>query len=273
MLRGTFVLLAIGLLGVWYLTQQCWGFSLPSPACQSGVDVGNGPVAATFDDRLNRTFVANTYSNTVSVIGLNDRTIATIDVGIAPVDLTYDHDTNLVYVANSGSDSVSVIDPITNRVLYNLPVGSVPVALSGNLQSEMGLIYVANWRSNTVTAIQHNIQYGYPITNISGFLRIHTNIGGFSGLPITNIFGFSGPRAVVSAPQGGLDHVYVLNSNGSISTFSSNGSAFKREPEVNFTMAPNSGTLDVLPPYSVIAVNMLANVFPYCFAYAIAGQV
>jgi YVTN family beta-propeller protein len=88
--------------------------------CRDGVDVGNRPRTVTVDDQLNRTFVANSNSDTVSVIGPDDSTVATITVGIAPMDIKYDKYTNLVYVANSGSNNISVIDPTTDRVVNTL---------------------------------------------------------------------------------------------------------------------------------------------------------
>ena len=46
-----------------------------------------------------------------------------------------------IYVANSGSDTVSVIDPVTNTVIKNIPVGNGPRFID----TYMSYIYVANY--------------------------------------------------------------------------------------------------------------------------------
>ena len=185
--------------------------------CQSGVDVENGPVASTFDYRLNRTFVANEYSNTVSVIGLNDRTVATIDVGTAPVDLTYYGGTNSVYVVNSGSNNISEIDPIRNRVVRAIAVGLDPVAVF--VDEDHRIMYVANYGSNSVTLLDPD-----------------------SLAKLNTIHGFSGPTDVVVLPGG---EVYVANlAKPSISVLNFfPPSSLIAEPKLNLTLPPVS-----LPP-------------------------
>jgi YVTN family beta-propeller protein len=155
--------------------------ALRPPGCKGGVDVGNRPEAVTVAGPLatgldgTRIFVANKNSDTVSVIGPDDRTVATVTVGIGPADIKYDGLTNQVYVANSGSNNISVIDPTTNRVVDTLPVGSRPIGL--DLASPF--LYVANYYSNTVT--KHDTYYGNT-TNYSGVSR-PTALGvGLSGL-------------------------------------------------------------------------------------------
>jgi YVTN family beta-propeller protein len=170
-------------------------------SCEGGVDVGNSPQAVTVDEQLNRTFVANRNSDTVSVIGPDDRTVATITVGSAPRDLIYNRYTNLVYVANFGSNNISVIDPTTDRVVDTLSVGSQPIALAPYpLPSPLATIeelYVANYNSSTVTSIDlvrgHRTDFsGFAAPTTLGIKSSHFNtqlyVGSSNGVSVGKVF-------------------------------------------------------------------------------------
>jgi YVTN family beta-propeller protein len=89
------------------------------------VAVGNGPsfiLRTPFD---NKWYVANRYSNTVTVIDNWTReVIATIPVGSEPIRLAYQN--RRVYVANFGSGTVSVIDIDRDEVVDTVNVGGNP---------------------------------------------------------------------------------------------------------------------------------------------------
>jgi YVTN family beta-propeller protein len=75
-------------------------------------------------------YVANTFSNTVSVIDTTTNTvIATIPVGLGPFDIAATPDGNRVYVTNQSSSTVSVIDAVTNTVVDTIPVGFGPTEI------------------------------------------------------------------------------------------------------------------------------------------------
>ena len=108
-------------------------------------------------------YVANTDSNTVSVIDCNtDRVISTIPVEDNPVGIIASNTSDKVYVTNSGSDSVSIIDGKTNEVIESISVGSTPEGLSQIIQDETNnrtaatLIYVVNTASNSISSIDGN---------------------------------------------------------------------------------------------------------------------
>ena len=130
--------------------------------CRNGVQVGNKPEAVTVDDQLNRTFVANRNSDTVSLIGPDDGTDATITVGIAPVDIKYDRSTNLLYVANSGSDNISVIDPTTDYFLEYKHWISVNWTVTEN-QSSAIMTHIANKIATVTQHMNHEIPIGVGI--------------------------------------------------------------------------------------------------------------
>ena len=111
------------------------------------VGVGTGPNAVVVNPVTNRIYVANSGSNTVSVLnGITSAVIATVNVGTDPVALAVNPVTNEIYVANEGSitlstpGSVSVINGATNAVTSVTSAG-FPVALAVN--SVTNKIYVA----------------------------------------------------------------------------------------------------------------------------------
>src|SRR5207249_2310768 len=103
------------------------------------VSVGNYPVGAAYNSGNSYVYVANSVSNSVSVIA-GTTVIATIPVDYALSGLAYNSGNGYVYVANSGRSAVSVIDGTT--LIATIPVGGNPrgVAYDGG----NGYIYVAN---------------------------------------------------------------------------------------------------------------------------------
>ena len=141
----------------------------PHGIAAAAINVGNqndnyGPDADT-NLQVYYVYVANTDSNTVSVIDVNtDSIIATIPVGDNPIDIIASNNSGKVYVTNSGSDSVSVIDSKTNKVIESISIGSTPQGLSQIFQNEtndrssaaVATVYIVNTASNTVSAINGN---------------------------------------------------------------------------------------------------------------------
>jgi len=75
------------------------------------IRVDSGPTGVAVNPTGSRLYVANTLSNTVSVIDTaTNGVVATIPVGDAPIGVAVAPDARRVYVANSASSSVSVID-------------------------------------------------------------------------------------------------------------------------------------------------------------------
>jgi YVTN family beta-propeller protein/VCBS repeat-containing protein len=133
---------------------------------QSPIAVSTNPSAMAIgaDGRM---YVANTGSNTVSVINTltgqridanSSRSAQDIAVGYSPSALALSADGTRLYVANTGSGTVSVIDTATYKRLdvnpswsaSDIKVGSKPSALAFGAD---GKLYVANSGSNTVSVI------------------------------------------------------------------------------------------------------------------------
>jgi YVTN family beta-propeller protein len=74
---------------------------------------GHGPVSLAVNPTTNRIYVANEFSNNVSVIdGGSNTVVATVPVGSGPVGVAVNSGTNRIYVANTGDDTMSVIEDV-----------------------------------------------------------------------------------------------------------------------------------------------------------------
>jgi YVTN family beta-propeller protein/VCBS repeat-containing protein len=177
------------------------------------IAVGTNPSAVVVgpDGRM---FVANTGSNTVSVI--NTATDQRIDanssllskditVGSSPSALALSPDGTRLYVANTGSGTVSVIDTATYKRIdanpsfsKDITVGSSPGALA---LGPDGRLYVANRASNTVSVIN---------TTTNKLVDINLNVSGTQSIAVG-----SSPGALALGPDGRL---YVANTgSGTVS--------------------------------------------------------
>jgi YVTN family beta-propeller protein len=114
--------------------------------------VGSYPVGIGINPVTNKLYVANQFSNSVTVIDGNTNNIeSTIQVDNFPYDLEVNSYNNRIYVTNRGSDTVSVIDGSTNQRLSNIIVGESPVGIS--IDPSENRIYVTNLGKNSSLSI------------------------------------------------------------------------------------------------------------------------
>lgn len=106
---------------------------------------------------LGRAYVANSQTNTVSVIDTtsNER-IYDIEVGSSPSWLVYNSADRNLYVSNSGENTISVIDPYEkpaqiNSTVYTVEIDSAAADIAVNPKTNK--IYFANLKSNTVSVM------------------------------------------------------------------------------------------------------------------------
>src|SRR5215204_1467876 len=142
--------------------------SSPPSLYNSGIDVNTFPVGIAVNPNTKKVYVANEYSNTVSVLDTEtDKVKSTIKVGVFPYGIDINPLNNRVYVTNRGSNTVSVIDGsinskldditvsvidgITNRVINTISVGKTPYGIAVN--PLFNKIYVADIIKNTVSVI------------------------------------------------------------------------------------------------------------------------
>ncbi|NDB47398.1 MAG: YncE family protein [Nitrososphaeria archaeon] len=103
--------------------------SPPIGTVTTTINVGGAPRGMAFDPNNGNIYVANSGSNTVSVISSSTNTVvATIPVGSFPVDVTFNPTNGYLYVPNHFGNSVSVINGATNTVVTTISGISVPNA-------------------------------------------------------------------------------------------------------------------------------------------------
>src|SRR5918993_958479 len=141
--------------------------------------VGSYPVGIGINSVTNKLYVANQFSNTITVLDGNTNNIeSTIQVDNFPYDLEVNPYNNRIYVTNRGSNTVSVIDGSTNQRLSNINVGESPVGISINPSENR--IYVTNLGKNSSLSIIDGIS-----NKDTGTVELHGLFYGISVNPLT----------------------------------------------------------------------------------------
>lgn len=118
------------------------------------IQVGNAPNGISVNPSTGLIYVANSGSNTVSVIdGKTGNVTSTIPVGSHPFDIAADPVTNKIYVTNTFDHSVSVIDGSTNAVEKTMSLGSSDEPYGIGVDSNTDMVYIACQYCPTVWVI------------------------------------------------------------------------------------------------------------------------
>lgn len=134
---------------------------LPNDSLRSGAfHASNGlnPEALVYDSQTGALFVANTVSNSITVVnGTTGAIVGSVAVGPEPASLAYDPSLGTVYVANgsyasvtTGQSSIWAFNATTYRGTA-IPTGAEPNAVAYDPTNEE--VFVANSGANTVTVI------------------------------------------------------------------------------------------------------------------------
>jgi YVTN family beta-propeller protein len=160
------------------------------------INTGDSPQYIYGDPSSSAIYVANFYSNTVSVINTTDNTvIQNIPVGEGPEYISGDPSSSAIYVANFYSNTVSVINTTDNTVIQNIPVGEGPESIYSDPRS--GTLYVANGVSGTVSVIRETDGEYKKLRDITA--------GQY-------------PNSIDGDPNSGSGYIYVANYDGGIVT-------------------------------------------------------
>lgn len=125
----------------------------PSGSERGRAQIGRDPRGAVMTADGTRVYIADSYSNDVSVVDLRSMvSLATIPVGLQPYALWLDESANRLYVTNYGSDNIDVIDTNSNKVSAALPLAMLPTALLAD--ETTGRVYVANASTRSVFALE-----------------------------------------------------------------------------------------------------------------------
>ncbi len=134
-------------------SQFLTAFDPTTGAARGRVKIGGDPFGSVSNADGSRVYVANSFTNNVSVIDPQSMSVvATITVGIQPKGVALDEKAHRLYVANSGSDSVSAIDTQANQVVSTIPIGMLPTAMTAN--ENAARVYVANASTDSVYVIE-----------------------------------------------------------------------------------------------------------------------
>jgi YVTN family beta-propeller protein len=118
------------------------------------IPVGSGPYKDAFDPDNGNIYVANTFSNSVSVInGTSNKVMTNITVhsGETPRDLAYDSADRKMFVADVYSNTVSVINTTSNTLIDTISAGSITDGVV--YDSSNGNVYAVN-AGSPVTVIK-----------------------------------------------------------------------------------------------------------------------
>jgi YVTN family beta-propeller protein len=110
--------------------------------------IGGDPRGMDIDASGGRIYVANSWTNDISVIdGRTLNVIASVPVGLRPLDVAVGRD-GQVYVVNSGSNNVALMDGETNRLLAVVPLAMLPGRMA--VDAGTGRLYIACASTNSV---------------------------------------------------------------------------------------------------------------------------
>lgn len=218
-------------------------YSVSANTVVATINVGTNPsgIAVTHDNSF--VYVANSGSNTVSVINTSNNSVQTIDGFNTPYSVTINPANTLVYVTNSGQgagqNTVSVIDIATNNITATIDgllgpdaVVITPDGLTAyvanygfpNIPTPGTTVSVVDLTTNLVTqqiptggqyvaalAISPNGQFVYAANYNTGNEGSGTIsvIDTATNNVVTTIDGFFGPYTMVVTPDG--NYLYVTN--------------------------------------------------------------
>ncbi|ROR92352.1 YncE family protein [Nocardioides aurantiacus] len=122
-----------------------------------GVDgalpTGTQPQSVAVDPTTHRAFVANSGSDTVSVLdGVTGALVATVPVGDYPTAVAVDPTTHAVYVSNLRDGTLSILANGGTGTVSTVAVGPYPLGVG--VDQGTGTAYVANSGSSTVTVVR-----------------------------------------------------------------------------------------------------------------------
>ncbi len=116
------------------------------------IEVGGDPQEIAVDAENGRIYVANAWTNDVSVVDAESmELIATVPVGLRPAAVAVDKQ-GQAYVANSESDNVALINPDRPELRVVVPLAMVPRGMAVDPKS--GNLYVACASTNSVFVVR-----------------------------------------------------------------------------------------------------------------------
>ena len=170
---------------------------------------------------LERIYVANESSNTVTVVDANSfDVVGTVDtINHAPHDLTISRDGRRLYATNLASGSLSVIDTISLETIASIYTGKRCHVVG--LTNDNKHVWVANITDGTVSIVDtdsYRILGTVPISNAMGIA--FSQDGRFAYVSskdkTVSVIDVSSHRVTKTIPVGANPHFLVVGPNGMI---------------------------------------------------------
>ena len=106
------------------------------------IKVGLEPNEVKVDKFLNKVYVANERSNSISILDSNLGTLKEIFINTIPHDVEVNDKIHHVYISGkSPSETISIIDGRTDKLLQNIPLNQEPVDIEVNEKESK--VYIA----------------------------------------------------------------------------------------------------------------------------------
>ena len=141
--------------------------------------IGKSPASVVVNQNTNTVYVANSESNSVSVIdGSTNSIVNIIAVGKKPLGISINTVTNMIYLINTNSGTISVINGSTNSIVKTIDLNGVPFGIDVNPISNK--IYVIDPFS-TINYIDGNSN------KVTNKIKMDGNPQRISVNPVTNM--------------------------------------------------------------------------------------
>lgn len=136
------------------------GITLVNPTIKKALDdievSGLGPSAIAFSSMSDYIYVANQFSNDISIIPYKlskniHREVTRLRVGTRPVDIKITPDSRLAIVANFDDDSLTFISTALQQVTETMNIGASPSSIT--IEPEGKLAYVTNFNADKVAVV------------------------------------------------------------------------------------------------------------------------
>lgn len=129
------------------------GFDPSTGMAKGRIKIGQSPLGSVATSDGSRVYVADSFSNDISVINPRDWSlVAMISVDLTPRAVALDEPAHRLYVANYDSDSLVAVDTDSNRIVATIPLAMFPTSLLANPSADR--VYVANASTDSVYAIE-----------------------------------------------------------------------------------------------------------------------
>jgi YVTN family beta-propeller protein len=208
-----------------------------------GIKVESNPRAIAINPKTDMIYVANHFSDTVSVIrGSDNKPVAHVPVNDGPTGIAVDEDRNTIYVTNG--TSISIIQGLNNKLQPNVSVDTSNRQKSMVI-GERSILYVANPQNDSVTIIDgsnnNNIVGSFPYGDNSSGLDFPSSIDIYESGAELYVTNTDPPSvAVISGEEGTVlnkipldDYPYGIAVN----------------PHINMLYVAGSESISVIDPY------------------------